>query len=63
MFHCTGDPAGIAMHWTAIKPEKLIEPPVGWHDMEKALVRCKPTVSQEDLVEMEDWTLKFGQEG
>jgi hypothetical protein len=32
-------------------------------DMERSLVRAKPSVAPEDLVELEQWTTKYGEEG
>jgi len=43
--------------------EKLIAPPVNYRDFEKTLQRCKPSVSEADLAEFEEFTKNFGQEG
>ncbi len=32
-------------------------------DMERSLARAKPSVAPEDLVELEQWTTKYGEEG
>jgi vacuolar protein-sorting-associated protein 4 len=44
-------------------PEMLIAPPVNYRDFDKTLLRCKPSVSEGDLQEFQDFTNNYGQEG
>ncbi|KAF6776963.1 hypothetical protein AHF37_03531 [Paragonimus kellicotti] len=58
-----GDPGAIEMSWTDVPSDKLKEPPVCMIDMLQALQRNKHTVSQNDLVKLNQFTVEFGQEG
>jgi vacuolar protein-sorting-associated protein 4 len=58
-----GDPKAIEMSWIEVPGDKLIEPIVNRRDFLCALRRARPTVSQEDLLQQEEFTSKFGQEG
>eukprot|EP00730_Choanoeca_flexa_P015837 TRINITY_DN7363_c0_g1_i1.p1 TRINITY_DN7363_c0_g1~~TRINITY_DN7363_c0_g1_i1.p1 ORF type:complete len:433 (+),score=100.38 TRINITY_DN7363_c0_g1_i1:61-1359(+) len=57
-----GDPAGRAMRWLDVQQDKLIEPPVDFRDMERAISHVKPTVNEDDLVKIEEFTREFGQD-
>lgn len=51
------------MAWMDVPGEKLFEPPVTMIDMQKAVVRTKPTVNDDDMVKLQKFTDDFGQEG
>lgn len=45
-------------------PDRSLElPPVSLADFEKSMRRSKCSVSQEDLVQYEEWTAQYGEEG
>ena len=41
----------------------LLEPVINFEMMAKAVVRTRPTVNEDDLVEIDKWTKDFGMEG
>jgi len=58
-----GSPGAIEMSWMAVPGDKLLEPPVTMGDMLRSLATSKPTVNDEDLVQLQKFTEDFGQEG
>lgn len=58
-----GAPGAVEKSWTDVNPDEMLEPPVDRDDMERALMRSKPTVNDEDLRELQKWVADFGQEG
>uniref|UniRef100_A0A646QEJ3 vesicle-fusing ATPase n=1 Tax=Hemiscolopendra marginata TaxID=943146 RepID=A0A646QEJ3_9MYRI len=58
-----GQPGAIEMSWMDVPSDKLAEPPVGMTDMLRSLATSKPTVNEEDLKKLRDFTNDFGQEG
>ena len=51
------------MTWTDLDDDALLEPPLRVNDFKKAIKASRPTVSQADLKQNEDWTKEFGSEG
>ncbi|KAL4234178.1 Vacuolar protein sorting-associated protein 4B [Mactra antiquata] len=58
-----GAPGAIEMNWTQVEGDKLLEPVVSMTDMLMSLSTQKPTVNDDDLKKLEDFTDDFGQEG
>jgi len=58
-----GDKGAIEMDWTTVPADKLLEPKVSMNDMLLALNRSKPTVNENDLKKLQEFTNDFGQEG
>eukprot|EP01111_Echinosteliopsis_oligospora_P017007 TRINITY_DN7237_c0_g1_i1.p1 TRINITY_DN7237_c0_g1~~TRINITY_DN7237_c0_g1_i1.p1 ORF type:complete len:459 (+),score=119.25 TRINITY_DN7237_c0_g1_i1:151-1527(+) len=58
-----GDPNAIELNWTEVDGSKLQEPLITAQDFLKSLRTARPTVNQKDLLEYENWTEQFGQEG
>lgn len=58
-----GDPQAIEMSWLGVPSDKLMEPKVDMKDMRKALNNSRPTVNDEDLERLRDFTEQFGMEG
>jgi len=58
-----GDPARVKKSWTDLNKDTLDIPLVDRKAMEKALQKTKPTVTDEDLVRVAEWTQKYGIEG
>eukprot|EP00123_Amoebidium_parasiticum_P016947 comp23653_c0_seq3/m.40396 comp23653_c0_seq3/g.40396 ORF comp23653_c0_seq3/g.40396 comp23653_c0_seq3/m.40396 type:complete len:464 (-) comp23653_c0_seq3:201-1592(-) len=57
------EPGAIAMTWMDMDGDKLLEPLITREDVEGALLRCKPTVNDDDLRRQIEFTEDFGQEG
>lgn len=57
------DPNAIEMTWMDVPGEKLLEPVVCMADMQRSLTNTKPTVNEEDLEKLRQFTEDFGQEG
>eukprot|EP01103_Thecamoeba_quadrilineata_P005279 TRINITY_DN150_c0_g3_i1.p1 TRINITY_DN150_c0_g3~~TRINITY_DN150_c0_g3_i1.p1 ORF type:complete len:427 (-),score=93.68 TRINITY_DN150_c0_g3_i1:126-1406(-) len=58
-----GDPKAMEMSWVEVPGDRLLEPIVNKRDLMSAVRRARPTVSKEDLIQQEEFTGKFGQEG
>ncbi|KAM9385480.1 vacuolar protein sorting-associated protein 4B-like [Pholidichthys leucotaenia] len=58
-----GDPNAIAMSWMDVPGDKLMEPVVSMADMLRSQSNTKPTVNEQDLVNLKKFTEDFGQEG
>uniref|UniRef100_A0A4D5RAF3 vesicle-fusing ATPase n=1 Tax=Scolopendra viridis TaxID=118503 RepID=A0A4D5RAF3_SCOVI len=58
-----GQPGAIEMSWMDVPSDKLAEPSVCMADMLRSLATSKPTVNEEDLKKLRDFTNDFGQEG
>ncbi|KAJ8396832.1 hypothetical protein AAFF_G00014310 [Aldrovandia affinis] len=58
-----GDPNAVEMTWMDIQDAKLQEPVVSMSDMLKSLSNTKPTVNDQDLMKLKEFTEDFGQEG
>lgn len=43
--------------------DKVLPPPITFHDFRKSMLKAKPTVSHEDLKVFVDFTNDFGEEG
>uniref|UniRef100_A0A672JRL0 Spastin/Vps4 C-terminal domain-containing protein n=1 Tax=Sinocyclocheilus grahami TaxID=75366 RepID=A0A672JRL0_SINGR len=56
------DPGTIQMTWVDAASDKLLEPIVSL-DMLRSLEKTKPTVNEEDLEKLKQFTEDFGQEG
>lgn len=57
-----GDPAAIEMNWTQVPGDKLLEPVITGADVFRSLDKTKPTVNEDDLINLQKFTLDFGQE-
>ena len=57
------DPGAMEMIWMDIPGDRLLEPRVTIHDFMKSLANTRPTVSNKDLKQFEDFTKDFGQVG
>lgn len=57
-----GDRGAVEKTWGEVDPDDLMEPPVGMDDMRRALTSSKPTVNEEDLVNLKKFTEEFGME-
>lgn len=58
-----GSAGAIEMSWMDVPGDKLMEPIVSMGDMLRSLATSKPTVNDEDLKKLRDFTEDFGQEG
>jgi vacuolar protein-sorting-associated protein 4 len=58
-----GDRGAIAMSWTDVPSDKLLEPKVTMSDVLLAITRSKATVNSDDLIKLKKFTDDFGQEG
>jgi len=58
-----GAPGAVEMTWIDVPGDKLFEPPVSMSDMLKSLETSKPTVNEQDLKKLTQFTNDFGQEG
>lgn len=50
------------MKMTDIDGQKLVPPPLQYHDFLRAFTKAKPSVGKEDLVKHEKFTADFGME-
>lgn len=57
------DPSGVDMTMDTMDATLLEAPKVSFDDFQIAMTKTKPTVSQDDLKQYEDWTEEFGQDG
>ncbi|XP_028855630.1 vacuolar protein sorting-associated protein 4B-like isoform X1 [Denticeps clupeoides] len=57
------DPSAIQMTWVDVAGDELLEPIVGMEDMLRSLEKTKPTVNEDDLEKLKQFTEDFGQEG
>jgi len=58
-----GQPGAMEMSWLDVPGDKLLEPIVDMKDMRKALHSTRPTVNDEDLSKLQEFTDQFGMEG
>ncbi|GAB6030656.1 Vacuolar protein sorting-associated protein 4 [Chamberlinius hualienensis] len=58
-----GERGAIEMSWMDVPGDKLLEPIVSMSDMLNSLATSKPTVNDDDLKKLKDFTDDFGQEG
>jgi len=58
-----GDRGATEMSWTSVSGDELKEPIVDMAMMTKALRNTRPTVNQDDLGKIDEWTKDFGMEG
>lgn len=58
-----GDPGAIEMSWLEVPSDKLKEPMIGMADMMMAIKNVKPTVNDDDLTKLREFTESFGVEG
>ncbi|XP_024114694.1 vacuolar protein sorting-associated protein 4B [Oryzias melastigma] len=58
-----GDPDAIEMTWMEVPGDKLLEPVVSMTDMLRSVGNTKPTVNEQDLEKLKQFTEDFGQEG
>eukprot|EP00929_Paragymnodinium_shiwhaense_P113626 TRINITY_DN81908_c0_g1_i1.p1 TRINITY_DN81908_c0_g1~~TRINITY_DN81908_c0_g1_i1.p1 ORF type:complete len:479 (+),score=119.71 TRINITY_DN81908_c0_g1_i1:100-1437(+) len=58
-----GAPGATEMSLMQVPKDELLPPVVTAADFEAALDKCRPSVSQGDLKQYEDWTATFGTEG
>lgn len=58
-----GAPGALEMNWTQVDGDKLMEPRVTVKDMMMSLATQKPTVNDDDLTKLKQFTEDFGQEG
>lgn len=58
-----GSPGAIEMSWVDVPGDKLLEPVVSMSDMKYSLSTSKPTVNDDDLKKLKEFTDDFGQEG
>jgi len=58
-----GAPGAIEMSWMDVASDKLLEPIVSMSDMLMAISNSKPTVNDEDLKKLQQFTDDFGVEG
>eukprot|EP01016_Furgasonia_blochmanni_P031516 TRINITY_DN3254_c0_g1_i3.p1 TRINITY_DN3254_c0_g1~~TRINITY_DN3254_c0_g1_i3.p1 ORF type:complete len:247 (-),score=64.24 TRINITY_DN3254_c0_g1_i3:291-1031(-) len=57
------EPGGIKMRMMDLKGDELKLPDIGMDDFQSALIKCKPSVSGEDIKRHIQFTEQFGQEG
>ena len=57
------EPDAKEMSWMEVPGDRLLEPCITMQDFVKSLVNTRPTVSNKDLKQFEDFTRDFGQEG
>ena len=61
---CSPEDAGaIKMSWMDVPSDKLLEPKVSMSDMISSLANAKPTVNDNDLEKLKQFTDDFGQAG
>ena len=58
-----GDYGAKEMSWMDVPGDKLLEPQVSMNDMLRSLSTQKPTVNEDDLKKLNQFTEDFGQEG
>jgi len=58
-----GDPGAIEMSWENINGDQLEVQKVSYRDFRRSVQQNRPSVSSSDLVEYENFTRNFGQEG
>jgi len=56
-------PNALEMSWLDVPGDKLLEPVVDMKDMKKALHSTRPTVNDDDLAKLQEFTDQFGMEG
>merc|ERR1711953_1099158 len=56
-------PNALEMSWLDVPGDKLLEPVVDMKDMKKALHSTRPTVNDDDLSKLQEFTDQFGMEG
>jgi len=59
----TNEPGSKEMSFMELKGDELKLPNITLDDFNIALSKCKPSVSQQDIVRHEEFTKDFGQEG
>ncbi|KAL2255512.1 hypothetical protein VTK26DRAFT_3207 [Humicola hyalothermophila] len=57
------DPAGIAMTWRKVPPNKLKEPALTAEDLFVVMQNVKPSVTDDEIAKYHEWTKQFGLEG
>ncbi|CAL1268152.1 unnamed protein product [Larinioides sclopetarius] len=57
------DPGAMEMSWVDVPGDKLLEPKFNMNDMESSLQKAKPTVNNDDLIQLQKFMNDFGQEG
>lgn len=57
-----GSPGAVEMTLMQVPRDELLEPDVLASDFELAIEKCRPSVSQDDLKQYEDWTAQYGSE-
>lgn len=57
------DPNAIEMTWMDVSGDELLEPVVSMKDMLNSVEKTKPTVNEDDLKKLKQFTEDFGQEG
>jgi len=57
------DPNGVEKNWMDMEGDELQEPKIDLGMLKKALGRVRPTVNQNDLAKIDEWTKDFGMEG
>jgi len=58
-----GSKGAMEMSWVDVDSDKLLEPVVSMADMISSIATSKPTVNEEDLKKLKQFTDDFGQEG
>jgi len=58
-----GKEGALEMSWDEVGSDELLEPPVGAEDFLRSMKGIKPTVSQDELGQVAEWSAKFGSEG
>lgn len=58
-----GDPGATEMSWMDIDGDKMKEPLVCMQDMLAAIANVRPTVSEDDMKQLREFTASFGVEG
>ncbi|XP_005099613.1 vacuolar protein sorting-associated protein 4B [Aplysia californica] len=58
-----GAPGAVEMNWMDVDSDKLLEPIVSMSDMLMAISNSKPTVNDDDLKKLQQFTDDFGVEG
>jgi vacuolar protein-sorting-associated protein 4 len=54
------DSGALKASWKDLPSDRLLEPSLVFNDFLKSLRSVKPTVTESDIKEYEDWTKKFG---
>ncbi|KAH7715266.1 VPS-4 protein [Aphelenchoides avenae] len=57
------DPHGSPMTWESVPPERLFEPVLEQMDIVRSLWMTKPSVSAEELIQLELFKEQYGQDG